>query len=109
MLGKRDQKKIGNNTWLIRRDAETVALRLHSTDILTFKLDGTVTIKTGGWQTVTTKARINEHVPDGFGLGQTKGVWHWYMNGERVKEFCDGDVIESAGQDVPALLVERVA
>lgn len=48
-----------NNTYLIRRDVDTIALRLHSTDVVTWHADGSMEVSTGGWNTVTTKDRIN--------------------------------------------------
>jgi hypothetical protein len=53
------QRKLCNNTYLIRRSSEEIAVRLHSTDVITFHSDGRIDIATGGWDTVTTKDRIN--------------------------------------------------
>ena len=38
---------------------EDIAVRMHSTDIIVFYKDGRVLLTFGGWQTVTTKARLN--------------------------------------------------
>lgn len=62
-LGKRDSRKVGNNTYLKRRGNETIALRLHATDIVTWHSDGRTVLDSGGWLTVTTKARMNEWAP----------------------------------------------
>jgi hypothetical protein len=56
-----EQKKIGNNTWARLLEDESVAVRLHGTDVVTFMPDGRVKLDSGGWRTVTTKARMNEH------------------------------------------------
>ena len=61
-LGNRDERTVANNTRLIRRrgaETEAIALRLHSTDVVTFCLDGRIVLATGGWNTVTTRQRIN--------------------------------------------------
>lgn len=78
-LGNRDSKKVANNTYLMaRRTPEGecyIALRLHETDIIEFYEDCTA-VYSGGWRTVTTKARINEYLPAG-GIYQKAGVWYW--------------------------------
>lgn len=62
-LGSRDSRKVGNNTYLQRRDADTLAVRLHATDVVTYRRDGSVTLNSGGWLTVTTKDRLNTWAP----------------------------------------------
>ena len=61
MLGNRDEKRIGYETWLIRR-GEDIAVRHFRTDILTFHQNDTCTIDPNGYHTVTTMARINDMV-----------------------------------------------
>lgn len=53
-----DKRKVGNNTWLIRGD-ERVHVKLHQTHILTFTPDNRVILNSGGWETATTKDRMN--------------------------------------------------
>lgn len=65
-------KPLQNNTRLFKR-GEDYAVRLHSTDVVTIHADGSYTLDTGGWRTVTTKDRINGYAP--VRLGQDKGVW----------------------------------
>ena len=59
----REEVKLENNTVLHKPEAYTYAIRLHDTDILTFEPSGMVTIRTGGWDTDTTKRRINKYAP----------------------------------------------
>lgn len=61
-----ESRKIANHTYLKRRTSTCVAVRLHATDVLTFHDDGRIHVSTGGWNTVTTKDRINSHLPDGW-------------------------------------------
>ena len=68
------KKPIGNNTWLILNDDDSVAVRLHQTDIITYRPDGSIILDTGGWETVTTKARMNEYL-DHPRVGSERGVW----------------------------------
>jgi len=67
------RRKVTNNTYLERRDGDRIALRLHAIDVLTFAPDGTVTLDTGGWRTVTTKDRIN--YLDGIRVYSDRGRW----------------------------------
>lgn len=66
------RRKIDNNTWYERRDAN-IAVRLHNTDILLYSPDGWVTYDTGGWMTVTTKDRMNKFGP--LHIHSTRGEW----------------------------------
>jgi hypothetical protein len=58
-----DGRKIGNNTRLERRGADSIAVRLHGTDVVTYHNNRTATLSTGGWRTVTTIQRINAYGP----------------------------------------------
>lgn len=89
-----ERRKLGNNTWAERRDAETIVIRLHGTDILTFTLNS-VKANAGAWFTVTTKARLNQYLPADFSIGQVKGAWYWYARGERIALFTNGDTIQN--------------
>lgn len=68
-------RKLANNTYLQRR-GDSIAVRLHATDILTLQLNGDIVLDTGGWTTATTKARFNEFLPRGFRVHSEKGVWY---------------------------------
>lgn len=83
-----EQRKVANNTILARR-GEDIALRLHSTDILLFRRDGSVVYNSGGWRTSTTKSRMND-----FGTGRIhQHKFTWYVNGE---EYFDGFTYQPA-------------
>lgn len=51
-------------------------IRYHDTDVLTFNADGSIILDSGGYETVTTKRRMNEYAPHGFGVHQDKHVWY---------------------------------
>jgi hypothetical protein len=55
-------KPLENNTRLHKR-GEDYAVRLYSTDVVTYHPDGSVTVRTGGWETVTTADRIGRYSP----------------------------------------------
>jgi hypothetical protein len=100
-----NKRKLANNTYAIRGELNTIAVRLHNTDIITFFPDGKVVLNSGGWKTSTTKSRINEF--SGLNIYQSKGIWYvskpgdWensvlfkdgmsYFNGE-LKDFAEND------------------
>jgi hypothetical protein len=90
------KKPIANNTYLILdTNTNDVAVRLHNTNILTFKPDGSIILDTGGWETNTTKARMNEFLPMG-GVGSERGVWTISTGGIEYF-FEDGMVIKPGG------------
>jgi hypothetical protein len=91
-------RKIGNNTYLHRVSGvpgDDIAIRLHDTDILRFKADGSVVLHTGGWRTVTTKERMNEHLRDlGFRIDQRS--FKWYVSERNpLGEYYDGMTLNS--------------
>ena len=65
-LGSRDSRVLCNNTRAVRHD-DAVGIVLHNTEIVTFYADGRIRITQGGWETATTRARINACIyPYGF-------------------------------------------
>lgn len=54
-------------------------IRLHDTDILTIYPSGDFVVFTGGWNTVTTRARLNDFLPSGYRVSQSHGIAH--LNG----------------------------
>lgn len=69
---------IANNTIEYTRANGDKVIRLHQTDIMTITPRGKISLNTGGWQTVTTKERLNRYLPSGFRINQEKGIW--YLN-----------------------------
>lgn len=55
-------KPIGNNTRLQRNSDGDFEIVLHSTAIITVHPDNTLTLDTGGWNTMTTKKRLNSYL-----------------------------------------------
>src|SRR5688572_9897981 len=63
-----------NTVWYYRDGCKI--LRLHHTDIAIWSADGeTIKLYTGGWQTITTKDRLNRFTP-GSRIFSDKGVWY---------------------------------
>lgn len=71
----RDGKNIANNTRAVRREG-SIAIRLHGTDVVTYAPDGSLTFNTGGYNTLTTRDRMNTFSPNGYRVWTVKGVPH---------------------------------
>lgn len=89
----RERRRLQNNTYLERRPGDDIAVRLHSTDVLTFSPDGTITLDTGGWNTVTTKDRMNTYLPSRWRVGSDCGgrLFLW-RDWKKVAHFEDNTV-----------------
>jgi len=87
-------KPIGNNTRLVQVGSD-YAIRLHETNIVTLKPDGSIILNSGGYRTMTTKSRINEHAP-GIHITQDMGLWYVHVRNQMVF-FEDGMVIPATG------------
>lgn len=91
------QRKVSNNTWLIRQEDGSIALKLHATIIVTVQQDGKITLNSGGWRTPTTKGRINDALRELLrdnapGISQVDGIWLIYPRGDYESKltFADG-------------------
>ncbi len=109
-LGSKQVRKIANNTYARWKDAtRDIAICLHSTDVVTFHDDGTITLNSGGYRTVTTKDRINGILPRPLGVYSNKGVWTLYRKGNNpctVSEFYDGMRFTTDGDMVTDVLID---
>lgn len=74
-LGSRKGARVGHNTQVYRVDADTIAVRYHYTDIVTYRRDGSVVLDNGGWATNTTRERLRAFSP--VGVYQAKGREFW--------------------------------
>lgn len=114
VLKKRDTKKVANNTYVERRhDPEVLSLLYHRTHIIHWHVNGSITLNTGGWQTYSTKERLNSFTPNGMWQGdqwvgfaiqvwQQLGAWYVSIRTEsglrRVVDYQDNMVISPRGQ-----------
>ena len=105
LQGGRDknQRKAAKNTWVRWYGLGRIAVCLHNTHVLVVdaKAD-TITVSTGTWTTATTKARINEYLPAGYGLYQKEFRLYWYspVEADDGLIFHDGDYINKRGRIV---------
>ena len=75
----RMQRKVANNTYARIEQNGDVVFRLHSTDIVTIHPDNTATLKNGGWNSSTTKERINRYSPRKV----YQKNWQWFLTDGR--------------------------
>ena len=111
---KTGRRPVENNTYVSFKCDDlggTVNIRLHNTDIITFlaHCDAYI-INSGGWQTVTTKARLNKYMPDAT-VWSEKGIWYvgYY---DKTYNFQDGMMLTPPSLSVPDVLgdvIEREA
>jgi len=89
--GQKISKKIANNTLLIKDNNKNI-IRLHDTNIL-IESGGIITINSDGYQSKTTKSRINDYLPNGYYISQKD--FAWYLNTpESTIDFVDGMTIK---------------
>ena len=77
---------------------ENCFIYLHGNHIATYNYeDKELTLFDGGWQTVTTKSRLNalcNEFATGFGVFQKN--WDWYVSDfqNNIKDFCNGFTVD---------------
>lgn len=88
--GVKVAKLVKQNTLRIEYASGDVAIRLHGTDIIKTKANGDTVLNSGGWRTLTTKARINEF--SRFVVVQEKYNWYVQVGGYtgQLIPFYDG-------------------
>ena len=75
---------------------------LHVNHIATYNhVDKELALFDGGWQSVTTKSRLNalcNEFATGFGVFQKN--WNWFVGdfqNKTIKPFCDGMIVDYSG------------
>jgi hypothetical protein len=76
---------IAPNTRLCRIDADTLAVQFYTTNILLIHRDGTYTYNNGGYNTPTTKERLNRFGP--LNIWQHKHQWQYLDGDGQVREY----------------------
>lgn len=87
----------GRNTLDYTSPLGTRKIRLHDTDIMTFHPDGTIQLHTGGFNTHTTRNRMNEFLPAGMSVFTERGVIHARTK-EMTRKFMDTATIHPDGR-----------
>ena len=102
LCGLRDvvnSRKIGNNTFEITYENGDRAIRLHYTDVVTTHPDGSYTLDSGGWDTVTTKQRMNQY--SNASVWQKDCTWYAQSTGYPAQKFYDGMKFDFNGKLIP--------
>jgi hypothetical protein len=95
--------KVGNNTVQVMAEDGRRIIRLHHTDILTFHPDGNITLNSGGWQSLTTKARMNAYLPAGWVVYSDRG---WFIRTPKgTFTYSDGATFKGDGTPLPGTLL----
>jgi len=98
-IKNRESKKIANNTYIVKALNGALAIRLHSTDILHVTPQDDITYNTGGWQTSTTKTRMNAFGPGR--ITQKAGIWYITVD-DKTYLYADGLTITGKGKVIGA-------
>ena len=83
-------RKLAHNTYVEQDGDGSIGVRFHATRILTFHPDGSFTVNTGGYHTVTTKQRLNALMPNGYRIFSERYAWK-ISTPEGIFDFEDGD------------------
>ena len=75
LSGVESSRKLENNTYEVTYKDGCRAIRLHRTDIVTFRPDGKFAINSGGWNTRITKSRINKYC-NTIRIWAKQGKWY---------------------------------
>lgn len=86
-------KTVGHKTRRFELPNNGWRIRYHATDVITYDGADTYTLNSGGWQTKTTKERINQYLPTGFWISQKNFVWTVHTPTGPL-EFTDGMTVE---------------
>lgn len=81
LLNGKPTKKVDNNTYAVQWAPDEIRITLHEHSILAFKSSGEVVISDCGYQTHTTKARLNKFLQgQGFRIVQERFQWYLVSN-----------------------------
>ena len=103
-LKGKDYRKLCNNTVAVsvpkfHAEEHYIGIKLHNTFVVKFYADGRIELDSGGWQTVTTKARLNACLPAGYRVysqgSRRNCIWGLYRWGQLVRDFADGMTLVS--------------
>jgi hypothetical protein len=97
--------KLGHNTYVVNRvlpdGRDSMGIKYHQTVIVTYVIDGSIILDSGGYQTYTTKSHMNSVLPPGMRVYQDKHDWYvTNVNGTDL-EFYDGMVLDSPDRLLP--------
>ncbi len=92
-LRGRPRRKLDRNTYAIlnapsndyaRYSDGSISIRLHDTDVVRVYPDDSLEINYGRWNTVTTRDRINNHLPAGWAVYTERGDLMWLIRDLKI-------------------------
>jgi hypothetical protein len=102
-------KFIDSNTLRIKCQDGSEVIRFYNTDIITIRPNGNYIFTSGGWQTMTTKQRLNDYSP--FHLYQKNHLWYIChsdtVNGYDYNWFYDGMEYKKMGNEYKLIRVRQ--
>jgi hypothetical protein len=93
-LGGRKQKNLPGRDSVLARVGDDIAVKYHWTDVVTYHPDGTATLNSNGWMSLTTKQRFNAYTHASVYQKNHK----WYV-GNNVP-YRDGMLIDASGNPI---------
>jgi hypothetical protein len=91
-LGRKEDRPLPGRATRLRRTYDgSIAVHYQATDVVTYRPDGTILLCTGGWYSVTTKARMNEY--SRARIYSDRGAW--FLSGPTWEtRYCFDDRME---------------
>lgn len=95
-LSKKEKVRLATHTYLSKSDDKYI-IRYHSTNVVVYNPDNTITLNCGSYSTSTTKARIKKYSP--AVIIQQKGIWYVCdpKNTKARFPFYDGIIVDIDG------------
>jgi hypothetical protein len=86
-LGNRTKVKLGGSIYLEKREDDAVAVKLYSTDIITWQKNGHIILDSGGYKTVTTADRLQSFLSYNI-IRRSSISGTWYLS-DCTKKFYE--------------------
>lgn len=93
VLDGKKRKKVGNNTYLEVKD-DSIAVRLHDTHVVKYFKSGDIVLNTGGFNTHTTRDRINSYTPNEISVHTKNHILKLKVS-ENTYNFQDGIIVNT--------------
>lgn len=82
--------------------SSAIGVRLHETDVVTVNVDDLVTLRTGGWPTMLTSARIEDFLPEGWYIEKHGSELPWLLWTRAARECRCGSTDPETSEPCPA-------
>ena len=93
-------KPIAGNTRIVKTE-RGFGIMFHSTVIFNVSKSNRAILNNGGWESVTTKKRLNEYLPTGYYIFQKKGDWFLKKPDGTKQPYQNGYMINLKPKEIP--------